>query len=335
MAVEALDFLSNVLQGIQLHRVAIEEVDFIGSWGMDADGAPVHFYCLLQGECRLEIERLETCIILNAGDLIVVMQECDHSLRSSSGGSIAPRAQISASGEGRNERAAAFRETAVPVKLVCGSFLFKKQGENELLALLPPYIHLKGVNGKAVRWLDETLKLILRESGLNRPGKQAMVDHLAQIIFIEAIRDCLKSLPIKNSNWLMGQMDPDIGSVLELMHDQPELPWTVASLATRVCLSRSVFAARFKALLSKTPYQYLVECRMQKACTLLSEGRYGIKKIASLSGYATEAAFSNAFKRWSGKTPGAFRRIALGRSEPPDGAHDRGSHGSEKNADVR
>jgi AraC-like DNA-binding protein len=85
----------------------------------------------------------------------------------------------------------------------------------------------------------------------------------------------------------------------------------VAALADRVCLSRSVFAARFKSLLSKSPMQYLFDCRMQKACAMLSEDRYGIKEIASHVGYATEGAFSNAFKRWSGQSPGSFRRLIL------------------------
>jgi AraC-like DNA-binding protein len=82
----------------------------------------------------------------------------------------------------------------------------------------------------------------------------------------------------------------------------------VAELARRVCLSRSVFASRFKNLLSTSPMQYLMERRMQKACELLAEGQYGIKQIASQVGYASKAAFSNAFKRWSGQSPQVYRR---------------------------
>jgi AraC-like DNA-binding protein len=103
-------------------------------------------------------------------------------------------------------------------------------------------------------------------------------------------------------------IDPDIGRILELMHAQPELPWTVASLADRICISRSRFAERFKALLSKSPIQYLFEHRMAKACALLTEDHYKIKEIAARVGYSTEAAFSKAFKRWSGMAPGTCRK---------------------------
>jgi len=64
---------------------------------------------------------------------------------------------------------------------------------------------------------------------------------------------------------------------------------------------------------------------MRKACDLLAEGRYGLKQIATRVGYATGAAFSNAFKRWSGTTPGAYRR-SLGKrhdqvATPPGGGN--------------
>jgi AraC-like DNA-binding protein len=71
-----------------------------------------------------------------------------------------------------------------------------------------------------------------------------------------------------------------------------------------------VFALKFKTMTSKSPMQYLLECRMRKACDLLMEDHYAIKEIASRVGYASDAAFSSAFKRWNGKAPGAFRRLA-------------------------
>jgi AraC-like DNA-binding protein len=334
MAADSFDFLSNILQGIQLHQGVVEEATFHESWSVRNDGFPLHFYYLSRGECQLKMDCLES-VVMNAGDLMVILRDCDKCFHCNPHRQIAPFKHFSDSKKKRSNVGSASNGLDGPNILVCGRFHFKKPGEIELLNLLPPFIQLKGVDGKAAPWLDGTLKLILDESTLSQPGRQAIVDHLAQIIFIEAIRSCLKTLPIKNSSWLMGLLDPDIGPVLELMHAQPEFPWTVASLAKRVCLSRSVFAARFKSVLLKTPFQYLLECRMQKACTLLSEGRDGIKKIASLSGYATEAAFSNAFKRWSGKTPGAFRRIAHGCGESPQDTLGHLSHDCETKAHVR
>jgi AraC-like DNA-binding protein len=102
------------------------------------------------------------------------------------------------------------------------------------------------------------------------------------------------------------------------MHAAPHAPWTVASLADRVGLSRSVFAARFKDRMSKSPMHYLFEFRMGLACGLIADGRSGVKQIATQLGYASRDAFSSAFKRWRGLSPGAYRRLSANCADPED-----------------
>lgn len=196
-------------------------------------------------------------------------------------------------------------------RLVCGGFDFDSQRGSLLLASLPPFLLVRGVQGQAVPWLDETLRLLTREAARNQAGRQAVVDHLGQVLFISAIRTCVETLGDQQGNWLAGLVDPQVSQALKLMHTRPDWPWTVATLASRVSMSRSVFATRFKALVGKPPLQYLADCRMGKACDLLGESQYGLKQIATRVGYATSAAFSKTFKRWSGVSPGAYRRRLL------------------------
>ena len=101
--------------------------------------------------------------------------------------------------------------------------------------------------------------------------------------------------------------DPDMGPAVALMHSQPDAPWTVASLAERVAMSRSVFSARFTALVGKPPLQYLSEWRMQKASHLLRTTRDELKEVAAKVGYESPSAFSKAFTRWAGVAPSVYR----------------------------
>jgi AraC-like DNA-binding protein len=318
MTTESVDFLSNILDGARLRSWNVEEAGLTAPWGIRADGGPARFYCLLQGDCRLEIEGVEPVVNLDAGDFVIVMPERGHCLRDSSHSPTVTIDKIFESDKTRPHCGIVFGGGGDPTKLLCGYFLFDEHGADVLKALLPPYIHLKGLNGKAVPWLAETLRLMLGEFRWSQPGKQAIVDHLGQIILILAIRSCVSVQTDGCGRMYPALMDPDIGPILELMRSQPELPWTVNSLAERMCLSRSAFAARFKSLMSKPPMQYLLDCRMQKACVLLSEDNHGLKEIAARVGYATEAAFSSAFKRWNGKAPGAFRRIARNDAQRSD-----------------
>ena len=55
-------------------------------------------------------------------------------------------------------------------------------------------------------------------------------------------------------------------------------------------------------------YQALVdEARRQLAQQLVSGSRYTLSEIAFLTGFSEQSAFTRAFKRWSGQTPGAYR----------------------------
>ena len=84
----------------------------------------------------------------------------------------------------------------------------------------------------------------------------------------------------------------------------------MVSLASAVGMSRSAFAARFAHLVGEPPLTYLTRWRMEKATRLLRSGHAAIAEIAARVGYDAEAAFSKAFKRWTGMAPGAYRRAS-------------------------
>jgi AraC-like DNA-binding protein len=81
----------------------------------------------------------------------------------------------------------------------------------------------------------------------------------------------------------------------------------VDELARAGGASRSVFADRFAEMVGQPPMQYLALWRMQLASRLLAEGRQ-IAAVAEAVGYESEAAFSRAFKRLVGESPGIWRK---------------------------
>jgi AraC-like DNA-binding protein len=310
--VDSSDVLSDVLRGARLRSRGAQEVRFTAPWDIGVGADEAWFYFVLQGRCWLEADDHASAVPLAAGDLIVAVQGCGHRLCDRLHGPAVATEPTDASARTRPGASGASDGVGAVTRLIRGRFHFEERGLGALLASLPPWLHVQGTRGNGCPWLADTLQMMVHESGASRPGSQAIVEHLTQVVVIHAVRSHILTRSDGIGGWLAAVGDPDIGPVLGLMHTQPERPWTVAALADQVCLSRSVFAARFKALVSKPPLQYLLECRMQKACTLLVEDRCGIKEIALQVGYATEAAFSNAFKRWSGLSPRAYRQVARG-----------------------
>ena len=80
-------------------------------------------------------------------------------------------------------------------------------------------------------------------------------------------------------------------------------------MARTVGLSRAAFARRFAAVSGRSPLRYLTELRLALAANLLETTDDSLAELALSVGYASEFAFSRAFKRKYGLAPGSFRRL--------------------------
>lgn len=179
---------------------------------------------------------------------------------------------------------------------------------NPLLAALPRMMHLPGSGDQAkAGWLRTLLDIATRESGRTRAGADNVLARLSELVFVEAIRRYLETLPAGQTGWLAGLRDPIVGRALIELHTDAGKQWTVESLARAVGLSRSVFAERFTAIVGHPPMQYLALWRMQLAAPLLAGGG-AVAVVAEAVGYESEAAFSRAFKKLVGEAPGRWRR---------------------------
>ncbi len=127
------------------------------------------------------------------------------------------------------------------------------------------------------------------------------------MLAVQAIRSWLTRDPAAQTGWLGALQDEAIGRVISAVHRDPAQPWTVGSLAKTAVMSRSAFALRFSELVGETPMRYVTRWRMNVAQAWLREGDLSLSELAGRLGYQSEAAFSRAFKRYTGVSPGAAR----------------------------
>jgi transcriptional regulator GlxA family with amidase domain len=165
-------------------------------------------------------------------------------------------------------------------------------------------------HGTDTGWLGQFIRLATLESTEKRAGGESVLAKLSELMFIEVVRRYLEALPPGQTGWLAGLRDPFVGKALSALHGSPAQDWTIEELAKQVGLSRSALAERFTGLVGIPPMHYLAKWRMQVASGLLSGGGVNIATIAAETGYASEAAFSRAFKKMVGVPPSAWRRRA-------------------------
>jgi AraC-like DNA-binding protein len=298
-----MDVLSDVLDTVRLRGKVFGSVELRPPWGMRAVSRDhFGFHVMVRGRGYLDAGGKS--LPVSAGDVMVLGRGCVHTLKD------APRSRAKTIEEMLREGMFANRPRGAEgsTLLVCGAFQFDDLRGDMLLSSLPAVIHTHELASDAGPWLAQTVRLLAYEASSEQPGADIVVSRLCDALFVYVIRSVLARLPDGESSLLGALEAPQIGAALRLIHERPAQPWTVASLAEEVGMSRSAFAERFSRVVGESPMQYLTRWRLQKAASLLRGGDAGLAEVAARVGYESDAAFNKAFKRILGVTPGAYRR---------------------------
>lgn len=324
------DVLSEVLRTVRLNGAVFFDFELTSPWVAEAPpsreiaaqvlpGAQrvIEYHLIARGACWGHAIGLEP-IRLGEGDVIAFPQGDAHVLSSAPGLRAAPDVSIYQRSSMPLpiyfERGGGGAETA---RIVCCFLGCDDRPFNPLLAALPAVIHVPAARRSAsAERLGALLGLAAREAREGRAGSENFLARLAELTFVEAIRQHLESLPETQSSWLAGLRDPVVCRALAALHGDPRAAWTVERLARHVGVSRSVLAERFAEMAGHPPMQYLALWRMQLAARLLAEGGT-VAEVASAVGYESEAAFSRAFKKLVGQPPGSWRKSAPNGSARP------------------
>ena len=177
--------------------------------------------------------------------------------------------------------------------------------DHEVDAVVPRILTLDPTTSTTqLEWLRSTLRLMALEAEGLRPGGETVITRLSDVLVVQALRAWLESDPSAHS----ALRDPQIVRAISLIHREPGRPWTVASLADQIPMSRSAFAARFTEMVDEPVMSYLTRWRMHLAAAALQGEGATVAELAERFGYRSEAAFVRAFKRVIGRPPGAVRR---------------------------
>ncbi|XEY20604.1 AraC family transcriptional regulator [Azospirillum sp. HJ39] len=154
------------------------------------------------------------------------------------------------------------------------------------------------------------LEAMEREARAERAGYAGILARLADVVSASIVRGWVECGCGDAHGWVDALRDPRLGRVISALHRNPGRNWTVAELAAEMGASRSVFAERFLAVTGVTPVRYVTELRMRLAAQWIGQERLTIEAAAHRLGYGSQAAFSRAFKRIMGHSPGASRDAA-------------------------
>ncbi|HEU5073472.1 MAG TPA: AraC family transcriptional regulator [Polyangiaceae bacterium] len=314
------DALSELLRDVRLTGAVFLYADFGAPWGFRAPAAIgaarllapeaerlVPFHLLLEGEAEASVCDSKP-LRLAAGDLIVFPSGEEHVLRNGPDDDLVDSSfllpkileggLVYETGGGGGPR----------TRFVCGYVACDRQATRLLLSGLPPMFSI-GIRGtRSGPWIESAFGELVTESQAPRAGSRALLAKLAEVLFVEILCQYMQALPAEYSGWLAAARDPAIGAALAAMHRDPGAGWTLANLAARAGLSRTIFIERFTRLVGESPAAYLASTRLHSAARRLHTTSDTVLEIALAVGYQSEAAFNRAFKRQFALPPSRFRK---------------------------
>ena len=305
-----IDPLSEILSHLKARTYIAGGYDFGGDWSIQYEmHEGIKCFAVVAGRCWLEVEgepepiqlQVRDCVLLPSGRRFRLAKDL----------AIQP-IHIRALSETDWQNGIATVNGGGETLVLGGHFSFSGEHTTMLLGAMPAILRLReNPDQDGLRWVLDRMR---RELTAKRPGGVLIVQNLAQLLLVEALRLYLVYGRGQISGWLFALEDIRLAPAVIAMHDNPGARWTLPLLAERAGMSRSKFAHRFKSVTGLSPIDYLLRWRMLLACERLIGKRETISAIAMSLGYNSDAAFSTAFKRVTGQSPGMFAATAVQRS---------------------
>lgn len=305
--VERDDVLADVLSVTRLGATVISQAELVPPWGLEIDPmAEVAVHVVQRGTCWLTTTGAHQPLRMVSGDLVLIRSGVAHAICDAPSTKPRPHREVLAA---MPRRLATLPESRAheTTRVLCAKYLFQDLARHPLIELLPPLVHLPAREAERYVQLQLTLKLLGHEAADGGRGSDLVIPRLVDSLLVFVLRAWLDAQPIGAGGWFSALRDPAVTRALSLMHRRPEIPWSVEQLAREVAQSRATFARRFVELVGETPVAYLTRWRMCIAAKLLCESPAALDQIAARVGYETAAAFSKAFRRIHGTSPGRYR----------------------------
>ncbi|MEO3875681.1 AraC family transcriptional regulator [Nonomuraea sp. B12E4] len=304
------DQLSEVFDLVEIRSLISGGLAARGPWVSRAaiDG-PLKFFAMVSGRARLTTDGGDGPIDLEPGDVAILNNRSWLELQGGTGDGprreIAPQAGfpftgLAAAGHGTDD------------VVVGGRVDLNPAGQALLLQALPPVGRVRASAAAAAN-LRGTLHRLFDEATTSRMGSAFAIRQYGQLLLLEVLRAYVGQAE-PPPGWLRLLTDERLRPALGLMHAEPGKQWGLEELASAAAMSRTSFAERFRTVAGLPPLAYLNRWRMLLAQRALRDGDVRVGSLAAELGYASESAFSTAFKREVGESPLRYRRRVRGES---------------------
>lgn len=307
------DAVTEVLLGMRLRGARYWRLRLSPPFGVNFDGGGgARFHFVGQGEALVTVSGLPPRQV-RAGGAVLIPRGHPHQILSAPRvaardfGSYTPEPRCQAFAEIRDCNASACRSTDTTI--LTGVMELDLVTMHPLVTLMPEAMAVDDLMERQPE-MHAILAAMEIEMAEDRPGSAGILARLADVVAALIVRGWIECGCDNASGVITALRDPRLARVLVALHKDPGREWSIPAMADLMGASRSVFSERFTTIVGVSPLRYVTDLRMRIAAGWLAQEGSSVASVAHRLGYGSQAAFTRAFKRVIGTSPGNLRRNA-------------------------
>jgi AraC family transcriptional regulator len=170
-----------------------------------------------------------------------------------------------------------------------------------------PRVELQARYGLQDQIMRHLMEVLLYEKRQGFQSGAFFLDGIAVALASHLVRYYSADAPV-TANSVGGMAPSTLRRCIALMEARLAGDLRLDDLAREAGLSTSHFIRSFRESTAKTPYQFLLDRRVQRAQTLMRDPRASLAEVARSTGFANQHHLARVFRRITGTTPSTYRR---------------------------
>ena len=299
----SFNVVEDILDTLRFRGSIFFQSKLAAPWGMSVEGeGNPRFHIALNGSFFVGSSDKSDAVNVNQMDIIMLPQGGKHWIADQTDRELIPSVKAGEACELGNPL---FQQGKITNKLICGQVHYDKNIFHPILDSLPSVLHIKSIKSSDPIWM--TVKLIDTEMERLQVNRSSIIDRLTEVLFLQLLNKYIVDNK-EISGFFSALKNHRIHHVLELIHKNPEIQWSIESLGEKIGMSRATLARQFKSAVGTTPISYISNWRIMKAHHLLKYSSRSIEQIAETVGFSTARTLNKAFLRHYSYTPSELRK---------------------------
>lgn len=155
--------------------------------------------------------------------------------------------------------------------------------------------------------IDTFIRLFIEEAKFRKFGYEIILEKLAIQIILTLLRLTNHNLE-GVSNKISKYKKNVIEKAIEIIKEKYDTSISIDELAAEFGLHPHYFIRLFKSVTGKTPYEFILDLKIEKAMELLLIKHMKITDVCFFCGFTNQSHFSSVFRKKVGLSPSEYRK---------------------------